>query len=151
MAENSSVLDGSHVLDAASPGFCGWGWRAPQGLEWGSVRWTGPQREAAVDLAFRLAPGSLVEFLVVTAMSASILESLILEVNRHPVDLERSQHEHGVLYRGRVGADYRSDRLFTRLVIRTAVTIPWNELNPQSSDDTELGVAVAWMRLTSPA
>lgn len=146
-----SVLQGSYVLDAADPAFRGSGWRAPQALEWGSVRWTGPQREASVDLDFGLAPGSLVEFLVATAMSATILENLALEVNRSPVVLLRSEHEHGVLYRGRVPTDYASERLSTRLVMRTPVTIPWNELDPQSSDDTELGVALAWIRVTAPA
>jgi FkbM family methyltransferase len=144
-----SVLQGTHVLDVADPAFRGSGWRAPQALEWGSVRWTGPQREASVDLPFRLAPGARVEILVATAMSAAIVEELALEVNRSPVALERSPHEHGVLYRGGIPGDYASPRLFTRMVLRTPVTVPWNELHPESSDDTELGVAVAWIRLIS--
>ncbi|HTJ74441.1 MAG TPA: FkbM family methyltransferase [Acidimicrobiales bacterium] len=143
------VLQGTHVLDAADPAFRGSGWRAPQALGWGSVRWTGPQREASVDLPFRLAPGARVEILVATAMSPAIIEGLTLEVNRSPVDLDRSPDEHGVLYRGRLPSDYASPRLFTRLVLRTPVTVPWNELDPQSTDDTELGVAVAWIRLMS--
>ena len=146
-----AVLDGTFFLDAADPGFRGTGWRAPQALAWGTVRWTGPQREASVDLAFLVAPSSVVEFLVATAMSAGILEDLTLEVNRSPVALERSEHEHGVLYRGCVPSDYASARLFTRLVLRTPVTIPWNDLDPGSTDDTELGVAVAWIRITAPA
>jgi FkbM family methyltransferase len=145
----SSVLRGTHVLDVADPSFRGSGWRAPQALEWGSVRWTGPQREASVDLPFRLAPGTRIEMLVATAMSAAIVEQLTIEVNRAPVALERSPHEHGVLYRAVLSPDYASPRLFTRLVLRTPVTVPWNELHPESSDDTELGAAVAWIRLAA--
>jgi FkbM family methyltransferase len=144
----SGLLEGTVTLDVSDPGFRGSGWRPPQALDWGSVRWTGPQREASVELDVRLAPGTVVQFLVAAAMSATILENLTLEVNRWPVALQRSEHEHGVLYRGQVPPDYESARHFTRLVLRTPVTIPWNELNPESSDDSELGAAVAWVRVT---
>lgn len=150
LGERAGVLEGSHTVDFGDPQFRGTGWRAPQQLPLGAVRWTGPQREASVDVAFRLRPGSTVELLVVTAMSPTILENLVLEVNRVVVALVRSPHPSGVLYTGVVPADYRSARLFTRFVVRTPETIPWNELTTESSDDTELGVAVAWLRVTVP-
>jgi len=28
--------------------------------------------------------------------------------------------------------------------------VRWNEANPDSDDDTELGAAVSWIRLTAP-
>ncbi len=150
LGERATVLEGSHTVDVGDPQFRGSGWRAPQQLPLGPVRWTGPQREASIDLDLRLRPGSKVELLAVTAMSPAILENLVLEVNRFAVPLVRSPHEAGVLFTGIVGADYRSSRLFTRLVVRTPETIPWNELNTESSDDTELGVAVTWVRVSSP-
>jgi len=150
LGERSAVLEGSHTVDFGDPQFQGTGWRAPQKLPMGSARWTGSQREASVDLGFRLRPGSRIELLAVTAMSPAILENLVLEVNRHPVPLDRSQPGEGVLFTGVVPDNYRSTRLFTRLVLRTPETIPWNELHTESSDDTELGVAVAWIRVIAP-
>ena len=67
-----------------------------------------------------------------------------------PVKLEQSPHEHGVLYAGVVPEDYESGRRFTRAMFRTLQPIPWNSLNPGSTDDTEVGVAVAWLRCTAP-
>ncbi|MDQ6797408.1 MAG: hypothetical protein M3011_05180, partial [Actinomycetota bacterium] len=150
LGERSTVLAGSYTVDFGDPRFRGSGWRAPQQLPLGPVRWTGPQRESSIDLAIRLLPGSKIELLAVTAMSPAILENLVLEVNRRAVPLVRSPHESGVLFTGIVPTDYRSSRLFTRLVVRTPETIPWNELNTESSDDTELGVALTWVRVTAP-
>jgi len=150
LGERSTLLEGSHTVGFGDAHFRGSGWKAPQQLPLGAVRWTGPQREASVDLAFRLPPGSKIELLAVTAMSPAILENLVLEVNRLAVPLARSPHESGVVFTGVVDADYRSLRPFTRLVVRTPETIPWNELNPESSDETELGIALAWVRVTAP-
>ncbi len=151
LGEQAALLEGSHAVDFGDPEFRGSGWRAPQQLPLGVVRWTGPQREASIDLALRLAPGSKIELLAVAAMSPSILEHLVLEVNRQVVPLVRSAHESGVFFTGILGADYQSPRLFTRLVVRTPETIPWNELNPESPDDSELGVAFTWVRVAAPA
>ncbi len=150
LGERAAVLEGTHTVDFGDPQFRGSGWRAPQQLPLGVVRWTGPQREASIDLAIRLPAGSKIELLAVTAMSPAILENLVLEVNRVAVALDRSAHADGVLFTGVVPVDYRSERLFTRLVIRTPETIPWNELNAESSDDTELGVALAWVGVSAP-
>jgi len=150
LGNRAIVLEGSHTVDFGDPQFRGSGWRPPQQLPLGVVRWTGPQREASIDLALRLHPGSKIELLAVAAMSPAILEHLVLEVNRFAVPLVRSAHESGVLFTGTVGADYRSSRLFTRLVVRTPETIPWNDLNPDSPDDAELGVAFTWVRVTAP-
>jgi len=150
LGDRAVVLEGAQTVDFGDPDFRGSGWREPQQLAIGAVRWTGPQREASVDLAWRLPPGSSVELLAVTAMSPAILEHLMLEVNRCPVPLVRSAHDLGVLFTGTVPLDYRSPRLFTRVVVRTPETIPWNQLNPASSDDTELGVAVRWVRVSPP-
>jgi FkbM family methyltransferase len=151
LGRRAGVLEGSRTVDFGDADFRGSGWREPQQLPIGAVRWTGPQREAALDLAWRLLPGTTIELVAVTAMSAAILEQLTVEVNRRAVPLVRSSHDLGVLFTGTVPADYRSDRLFTRLVVRTPETIPWNELHADSSDDTELGVAVRSVRVTAPA
>jgi hypothetical protein len=116
----------------------------------GPLRWTGPAREASLELPLRLEAGTTIELLVAAAMSEEILEELAVEVNRTPVPLLREPAEAGVVFRGVLPSDYRSDRRFTRLVIRTVETVPWKEADPTSTDDTELGVAVSWVRLGAP-
>jgi FkbM family methyltransferase len=149
LGARSTALRGSYTLDAGDAQFQGVGWRPPQHLPSGAVRWTGPAREASVDLPFTLSAGDTVELLALTAMSPEILEHLTLEVNRAVVPLQRAAAESGILYSGVVPDTYASTRPFTRLVIRTIDTVPWNELNPDSSDDTELGLAVSWFRVSA--
>lgn len=149
-AEAGLVLRGTMLLEVDDPAFQGWGWQPPQRVELGPVRWTGPAREASVDLPVVLPAGTLVEVLVIGALSQAVLDELALEVNRVPVPLSRSRHQHGLVFSGRVPAGFASDRHFTRLVLRTVETIPWREHHPDSTDDTELGVAVSWVRVTAP-
>lgn len=147
LSDRGVDLEGTYVVEADDPAFTGWGWREPQRVELGAVRWTGPAREASIDLPVRIAPGARVEFLVIGAMSDRILDELVLEVNRVPVELTRTPHEHGVVFGATVPEGYAPARRFTRLVLRTVETIPWNELHPESNDDIELGLALSWVRL----
>jgi len=151
LADSSSLLEATVTVDVASQDFHGSGWLPVQRLDVGPVRWTGPAREASIDLPWRLPARSRVELLVLGAMSDQILETLVLEVNRLPVELARSYREGGAVCEGVLPDDYSSPRRFTRLVLRTVETIPWNDLHPDSPEDTELGVAVSWVRLTAPA
>lgn len=146
----TTVLRGSFELGVDDHRFVGWGWQPVQQLDFGAVRWTGPAREAWVELPFRLPPEAEVEMLVVAAASTDILDGLVVEVNRVPVPLRRSPHEHGLVFRGSLPADYASPRPNSRLVVRTVDTVPWNELHPESWDDTELGVAVSWLHVNAP-
>lgn len=150
-AEGAAVLQGTLLLEVDDPSFLGSGWQPPQRVELGPVRWTGPAREASVDLPVVLPAGSRVDILVIGALSQAILDQLALEVNRRPVALTQSPHEHGVVFTGRLPQDYVSKRDFTRLVVRTVETIPWCEHHPDSTDDIELGVAVSWVRVTAPS
>jgi FkbM family methyltransferase len=148
LAAESAALAEPVTIEADDSRFSGWGWREPQRVDLGAVRWTGPPREASIDLPFTLAGGARVELLVVGAMSDAILAGLALEANRVPLVLSRTPHDYGVVVSSTLPADYSSRRPFTRLVLRTPATVPWNELHPDSDDDVELGVAVSWLRLT---
>lgn len=151
LGEEAQRLAGSLTVDAGDDLFHGSGWSPCQLTDTGPLRWTGPAREASIELPLRLEPGTTIELLVVAAMSPAILENLRVEVNRTPVPLSRTVAEGGVLFSGVLPPGYRSDRQFVRLVLRTVETIPWNETDPASTDDTELGVAVSRVRLTAPA
>ena len=150
LMDSSVVLRGSLTLDAADPRFAGVGWWAPNHFSFGPVRWSGPTRESSIDLPVTLPPGTRVELLEVSAMSPVISESLVLEANQVPLSLTRSPHRLGVLHTAVVPPDYGPDRRFTRLIVRTVDTVPFNRVNTDSGDDREMGVAVAWLKVTAP-
>lgn len=149
-SQSTTVLQGEFRMASDDGRFSGWGWRPAQQLDFGAVRWTGPAREASIDLPNRLPAGTVVRMLIVAAMNTGILDGLVLEVNRRQVALTRSLDEHGIIFEGTVPPDYASDRHYTRMVLRTPETIPWNTLHPESWDDTELGVALAWVSVSAP-
>ena len=145
-----AVSNGVVKVDMGQRNVNGWGWSDPQVHSWGGLRWTGPSRDACVDLPLAVAPGMRVELLVVAAMSDEILDNLAVEVDHVAVPVSRSPHPHGTLYSGVVPDGFESDRPSTRMMVRTSETVPWNRVHPDSTDDTELGAAVAWVRLTAP-
>lgn len=150
LMERSVILRVSLTLDAADPRFAGAGWWAPNHFPFGPVRWSGPTREASIDLPVTLPPGTRVELLEVSAMSPAISETLVLEANQVPLTLTRSPHRLGVLHAAVVPPDYDPARRFTRLIVRTVDTVPFNRVHPESGDDREMGVAVAWLKVTAP-
>lgn len=150
LSDAALPLKGSLTVDAADPLFEGVGWGPPLHFPFGSVRWSGPGRDAFLDFPVVLAPGTRVEVLAVSAINAGVSETLTVDVNGVAVQLVRSPHDLGVLHAGVVPAGYRTERRFTRLAVRTVETRPFNSAHPGSADDREVGVAVAWVRLTSP-
>ena len=128
----------------------GWGWGEPQAHASGGLRWTGPSRDASVDVPVVVRPGTRFEILVVAAMSQAILDNLVVELDHVPVPLSSSPHEHGTLFTGVVPVGHEPTRPFTRIVVRTVETVPWNRIHTDSPDDSELGVAVAWVRFSDP-
>lgn len=152
-APSSSILrEGTLKVGFADPGFAGGGWHPPQQLDYAGVRWSGPGRDAWVDLPVAVPPGTRVELLVVAAMSPEIADGLSVTVDGTRVQLRRSPHEHGTLYVGTLGEQPQvpSRRGFTRVMVQTPATVAWNAVHPESPDDLELGVAIAWIRLTLP-
>lgn len=148
--EHAILLNGTQKFDLGAGDLDGWGWGPAQLHACGSLRWTGPSRDASLDIPVVVSPGTRVELLVVAGMSGPILDNLTVELNGTKVTLTSSPHEHGLLYSGLVPPEYSAARPFTRLVLRTVETVSWNVAHPESTEDIELGVAVAWVRLTSP-
>jgi hypothetical protein len=137
-------------LPFEDPKLTGGGWQPVQIHEWGGIRWSGPGRDAWVDVPIVCPPGTRVEILMAAAMSHAIEDGLAAELNGARIQLSRSPHQRGTLYSGVVPWDYSSARPFSRLMLRTPTTIPWNDVHHDSDDDIELGVAVAWLRFTPP-
>lgn len=148
--ENATAMAGTVTVAADDPAFEGGAWREPQVHDFGPLRWTGPGRDAWIDVPVTLVAGTRIEVLVAAAITPATMEGLAIEVNRVPIPLRLSPHAHGVLVSGIVPGGYTSARRYTRVMVRTPPAVPWNEMNPGSADDTELGVAVAWLRITAP-
>lgn len=148
--ERAPLRHGTYTFDLGQRNLEGWGWGEPQVHPSGNLRWTGPGRDASVDIPVVVIAGTRVEVMVAAGMSGAILDNLVIELDNVGIRLTSSPHEHGLLYTGVVPAGYRSSRPFTRMVVRTIETVPWNQANPDSTDDTELGVALRWARFIAP-
>ena len=72
LAQRSDALRGTFKFDLGDPAFVGGGWGPVQVLPYAKIRWTGPGRDAWIDLPVILPPGTRVEFLVVAAMCLAI-------------------------------------------------------------------------------
>ena len=150
-AMTSTALTATLKFSVADPAFTGGGWQPLQMLDHGGVRWSGPGRDAWIDVPVTLPPGTRIEIIAVAVMNAEISQGIAVEANGVPLHLSRSPHQHGILYSGDIPPGYHSPRRFTRVMIRTPATVPWNSVHPGSDDDSELGVAVSWLRFTPPA
>ena len=130
-------LSGTHTVELGGEALAGTGWRDP---DQDGARWTGPGRDAAIDVPVLVAPGTTVELLVVAAASQAVLDGLRVEVNGLPVACRQVPSDEGTLVRGVVPASYGSVRPFTRVSLRT----------PALPDDG-VGIAVRRLRLHAPA
>jgi FkbM family methyltransferase len=137
------------TISLATTGFSGGGWQPVEVPATGPARWTGPGRDAWLDLPACLLPGTRLDLLVAATMTPEIAEGLTVDVNRTPLPLERTPHDHGILYTGNVPLDYTSRRRSTRLMIRTPAVVPRTGASPDANG-TEAGAAIAWLRLTPP-
>ena len=136
-AHRSVALAGAHTVAADDAAFRGTGWQEPYESSAGPSRWTGPGRDASLDLPVLVSPGAIVELLVVDAAGPATLDGLRVEVNGLPLLTAGVPQDHGTIVRGVVPASYASARRFTRLSLRT----------PASPDGA--GVSVRWARLTA--
>ncbi len=141
----STPLTGTHAVALDQAPFSGAGWYAPHHSPSGAARWTGPGRDASIDLQILVSPRTTVEVLVVAAVSPSVLEDLRVEVNGLPISVERVTHDEGTLVRGVVPASYASVRPFTRISLRTP-----QPPAPFAEGEDRVGVAVRWVRLIAP-
>ena len=132
-------LDRPHEVDLGDH-LQGWGWREPTMVDGRSVRWTGPQSEAAIDLPLVLRPGATIEISILTAASPSLLEGLVLEVDGSVVESALEAGSQGLVLRGTVTG--RWERGFTRVLVRTGRPIAWREVTAESDDWSEHGIAV---------
>jgi hypothetical protein len=108
------------------------------------MRWTGPQRESAIHLPITLNIGAIVRVTILGAVTAELIESVLLEVNGSMVETTlTSAEDAGVpqfVLEGIVTQTW--DEPHSRFILRTAQTLPWKSIDESSSDATEFGIAV---------
>jgi len=148
LAERSTPLTGAVTLDLAAP-LEGWGWHEPQRLGGGWIRWTGPQRESALDLPLRCPAGTTIEIGLAGAAAAELLAELEIDLDGRRLATELQAID-GILTACAV-ATHPVRRGFTRLVLRVPATIPWRDVVTGSEDWTEHGICVSSVTLRPPA
>jgi hypothetical protein len=126
-----------------------WGWHDPMPGVGGTVRWTGPQREAWMELPLSLPAATRVEVVVCAAAAPRLIETLRIEVNGQEYAPTLAPVEGGVCCTVVTGPDW--DRGYTRVVLRTEKTVPWAEAPPSAVGWEEYGVGVSSATLTPPA
>lgn len=133
-------IDRPHEVDLGDH-LQGWGWRDPTLVDGRSVRWTGPQSEAAIDLPLILRPGATVEVSILTAATPSLLEGVVMEVDGTIVDAALESGPEGLVLKGTVNGSW--ERGFTRVLIRTGRPVAWRDVAADSDDWSEHGIAVS--------
>jgi hypothetical protein len=110
-------------------------------------RWTGPGDHAWIDVPIQLPPGTRVEWSVAAVRERDAYGKISVDVNGVPLDLDRSAHDGGFVLGGTVPDDYRSDRRFTRVSIRTPEPVPMRG----TPDPRKISLGVTELRLLVPA
>jgi hypothetical protein len=72
--------------------------------------------------------------------------TISVDVNSVPLELERTAHDPGIVLSGTIPGDYKSDRRFTRVSIRTPDPMPRHE----TPDPRKLGLGITELRLRPP-
>jgi FkbM family methyltransferase len=133
------VIDFGEAIDGA-------GWREPHRFDSKLGRWTGPGRQAWIDIPFRLPPTTRVELVIAVASTAQECRPIEVTLNGIALDFEYTAHGcGGLLLSGRLPADYESGRLFTRISIRAAEPRPRDGTDPRKT-----GLGVTELRLLPP-
>jgi FkbM family methyltransferase len=139
------TLQGAFAVDFGAA-IEGAGWREPR--QFGSTRgrWTGPGRQAWIDVPFRLLPGSRVEVVAVGVPDRCGAATIGVEVNGRPLALELIEEDGGLVLSGTLPDDYETDRQYTRLSIRTPEPVPrFGTIDPR-----KVGLGIAGLTLHAP-
>lgn len=150
----SVLRPGTVKIGLAEAGFAGGGWHPPQQVGDVGLRWSGPGRDAWIDLPVAVGAGARLELLVAGAITPEVAASLSVTAGGAPVRLIASPHRDGTLYAGTVPPGVVAGRQgTTRVMVSTSATRLWSSVHgpvAAGDEDLQLGVAVAWVRVTSP-
>mgnify|MGYP005843678167 CR=1 FL=1 len=136
-------------LDFGDPLPPRWGLYAIERGPLGTYRWTGPDREAWVEVAVAGGRALLLEVHVLMALRPELLDGLRLSVNGRPLPTVRADGRDGFRFRAEVPAEVLAAR---RGPARVGLTVPATflpaEVDPSNADPRRLGVAVSRVSLT---
>ena len=140
------ILDAELVVQLGES-IDGAGWREPERFGSSFGRWTGPGREAWIDLPLRMPSGTRVALTVATIREARRLWNDRYRSERS-ADRRGARRARRGLRAHRCGAaEYESDRSFTRVSIRTPEPVPRHG----TPDPRKVCLAVTELRLRPPS
>jgi FkbM family methyltransferase len=139
MLDEELVVELGGAIDGA-------GWREPNRFGSTLGRWTGPGRQAWIDVPLRLPPRTRVEWSIAAIHGGGGDGTIGVDVNGAPLDLEQTHREGGFVISCTVPDDYESTRRFTRVSIRSPEPLP----RRGTPDPRKVGLGVTELRLLPP-
>jgi FkbM family methyltransferase len=124
----------------------GAGWREPHRFGSALGRWSGPGRQAWIDVPFRLQPGTRVELTVAAVHDLQGYRPIGVEVNGWALEIDIARHGSELVISGTVLENYVTNRSFTRVLIRTPEPVP----GLSTADPRKVGLGVTELRLYPP-
>lgn len=134
----------------------GRGWHGRERFDERWICWTGVERVATLNLRLETDGPHFFEGTLASYLEQDVLEGLEIELNGVPLDLERRVTTEGVRLAGTIASIRREGRERSRpgvvqLCFRVPRLLRPCDVDPASSDDRRLGVAVSGIRLTPVA
>jgi FkbM family methyltransferase len=124
----------------------GAGWREPHRFGSTLGRWSGPGRQAWIDIPFRLQPGTRVELTVAAVHDVQGYRPIGVEVNGLALQIEMAQQDGRLVISGTVPENYVTNRRFSRVLIRTPEPVSGRS----TADPRKVGLGVTELRLSPP-
>lgn len=124
----------------------GAGWREPNRFGSTLGRWTGPGRQAWIDIPLRLTPGTRIEWMIMAVHGGQDDGMISVAVNGAPLEVARSSRDGGFVISSSVPDDYESARRFTRVSICTPEPLP----RRGAPDPRKVGLGITELRLLPP-
>lgn len=137
----------NYRFDQAIPGR---GWHLPeQHPELGPYRWSGPQKRSTLDFVLSDDRDLRITFSVMAAASQAVLDSLALTANEHPICLTVTREQNGChAFSGIIPKEAIRCRHVCHFEFEVAEVITPNQLDPNSSDSRQLGIAMNWLKIS---
>jgi FkbM family methyltransferase len=142
---SDGVLDEDLFVELGEP-IDGAGWREPHRFGSALGRWTGPGAQAWIDIPIQVPPSTRIEWSVAAMREGDAGATIGVDVNGVPLEVDRTAHDGGFVLTGVVPGDYRSERRFTRVSIRTPDAVPMRG----TPDPRKISLGVTELRLLVP-
>jgi len=118
--------------------------------KYGTIRWSGPETESRLYLPLDPGRDLMIRFRILQSVSPDVLESLVLEVNGHRIELaKRPEGNQGaMILEGLIPrAAIKHENDLSALIFRVGKTHRPGEFNPRNTDVRQLGLCYNWLHI----